>query len=85
MIACNVNRFADVLAVIVDVGSVETIVAKASGKELIKREVTLMDHAATKLRCTLWSVEAEEFETKGGAVGVVMAVKSARVSDFNGI
>ena len=78
------QRFVDALAVVVDTGAVDTIVTKSTGKELLKRDITLMDREATTLRCTLWASEAENFESSGGVVGCVVAIKMARVSDFNG-
>ena len=46
--------------------------------------MTLLDKDGLTLTCTTWGQDAEQFEDKGGAVGVVLAIKSARLSDFNG-
>ncbi|EDQ91528.1 uncharacterized protein MONBRDRAFT_451, partial [Monosiga brevicollis MX1] len=76
--------FADILAVIKEVADVTTIVTRAAQKELSKREVTLVDKDNVSLSCTLWGKEAEGFVDAGGHPGVVMAIKAARISDFNG-
>lgn len=43
-----------------------------------------MDQSARTLTCALWGKDAEEFEANGGVPGCVLAIKSARLSDFNG-
>ena len=53
--------------------------------ELSKRDITLVDKANMSLTCTVWGKDAESFEEKGGKAGSVIAIKAARVSDYNGM
>lgn len=74
------DRSVDVIAVITSLGATTTINSKA-GKELTKRDVTLADHTAGSIMLTLWG---DKTETPGLDAGVVIAVKGARVGDYNG-
>ncbi|EGD81004.1 hypothetical protein PTSG_10947 [Salpingoeca rosetta] len=78
------NVFADVLAVCHSINDADTIITKATGRELTKRDITLLDRDGLSMTCTLWGQDAEDFEKNGGVVGAVLAIKAARVSDYNG-
>eukprot|EP01147_Barroeca_monosierra_P001107 gene1107-4335_t len=80
----EMNVFVDVLAICHEVKDADTIMTKTTNKELTKRDVILMDQSARTLTCALWGKDAEEFEANGGVPGCVLAIKSARLSDFNG-
>lgn len=72
----------DVLGVAHDVGDLGSITVKSTGKQLTKRDITLVDTTGSGVRVTLWGREAEQFsDFKNRAV---VAIKSARVSDYNG-
>jgi replication factor A1 len=70
----------DVAAVVRSVGEVSTIVAKASQKELKKREVIIADESGAEISLTLWNKEAEECTWNEGTV---IILKNARVSEYN--
>eukprot|EP00730_Choanoeca_flexa_P015695 TRINITY_DN7264_c0_g1_i2.p1 TRINITY_DN7264_c0_g1~~TRINITY_DN7264_c0_g1_i2.p1 ORF type:complete len:630 (+),score=196.44 TRINITY_DN7264_c0_g1_i2:74-1891(+) len=88
LVAMEVNRdlyvTADVLGVITEVNPVSTIVAKSSGNEMSKRDIVLVDKGNSAINCTLWGDEAIGFEDQGGVQGAVIAIKAAKVSDYNG-
>lgn len=75
------DSFIDVLAVIKDCGSVQSITAKTSQRQLVKRDLTLVDSSCSAIKLTLWSEQAENFNSQPGTT---VAIKSAKVSDFNG-
>lgn len=77
------NTSVDILAVVVDVGTPSSITIKKSGAEVAKRDIQLEDESTAVITCTLWARDAQEFETKGGEIGAVVAIKGARLSDFN--
>ncbi len=52
------------------------------GKELRKRDIVLVDQSLTEVNLTLWGTAAEKFE---GANNPVVAIKGAKVSDYNGV
>jgi len=53
-----------------------------AGKEMVKRDVIIVDKSAHEVSLTLWGNTARNFD---GGNFPVLAVKGARVSDFNGI
>lgn len=76
------NSYVDVIGVIQDVGEESEIVAKASQKRLIKRELTLVDQSQMSIRLTLWGPTATNFRTD--EPHPVIAFKGVRVGDFGG-
>ena len=66
----------DVIGIVRSSGELANIVTKA-GKELTKREVTLVDRSATEVTLTLWGNTAETFQASSNPV---LAVKNVRVS-----
>ena len=53
-----------------------------AGRETVKRELTLIDRSGAEVNLTLWGSQAETFDS---ASEPVVAVKAAKVSDFNGV
>lgn len=70
------------MAIVHDPGEVQTVVARASQRELKKRELGLVDTSNCLVRLTLWAEEAINFE---GENNPVIVAKSAKVSDFHGM
>lgn len=71
----------DVLGVIVDNGSVTEITAKATQKQIKKREIVLADRSQYQVRVTLWGRQAENWnESENG----IVAFKGVKVGDFGG-
>ncbi|XP_013419280.1 replication protein A 70 kDa DNA-binding subunit isoform X2 [Lingula anatina] len=75
------NTTVDVIGVVKSVADVSTIIAKATQKELKKREVSLVDQNQVMINLTLWGETAEGFD---GSNHPVLAIKGARLSDFGG-
>ena len=71
----------DIMGVCKMAGQVANLVSRA-GKELTKRDVTLVDKSATEVSLTLWGTSAEGFDGTGNPI---VSVKGCRVSDFNGV
>lgn len=71
----------DVIGILKDVGAASNFTSKA-GRELTKRDVTIVDRSSTTITMTLWG-EKTGVVTEGD-VGGVLAVKGARVGDFGG-
>ena len=72
----------DVLAVVKNTADCVTITSQRTGKEIIKRDLTIIDQSATEVNLTIWGTNAETFE---GTNNPVIAVKNAKVSDYNGV
>lgn len=75
------DSIVDVIGVLKDIGPVSTITTRADQKELIKREVTLVDHSSFSIRLTLWGKQAENFNYSDGCV---VAFKGLKVGDYGG-
>ncbi|KAG9015276.1 Replication factor A protein 1 [Tulasnella sp. JGI-2019a] len=74
------DAICDVIGVISQPGECTPITTKA-GKELIKRDITIVDKSQYSVRLTLWGKQAEQFVAENQPV---VAFKSVRVGDFGG-
>ncbi|CAG9786671.1 unnamed protein product [Diatraea saccharalis] len=75
------DNIVDVIGVCKSAADLQELTAKSTGKLLKKREVTLVDSSGGGIVLTLWGAEAEKFE---GSTNPVIAVKGARLTEFNG-
>ncbi|GAA5888099.1 hypothetical protein JCM6882_000280 [Rhodosporidiobolus microsporus] len=73
----------DVLGVVVDNGQVSEITAKATQKQIKKRELTIADRSQYQVRVTLWGRQAESWTEVDPGQGIV-AIKGVKVGDFGG-
>ncbi|KAH9388453.1 60S acidic ribosomal protein P1 [Tyrophagus putrescentiae] len=71
----------DVIGVVRAVGELESFVARKTGREVTKREVTIVDRSLYEARVTFWGGLAEGFTAN---VGEVVALKSVLVGEFKG-
>jgi replication factor A1 len=72
----------DVIGVVREVGELSSIVTKTTQKNLSKRDLTIGDTSNCSIRVTLWGAQAENFHDAGN--NPIIAIKGARVSDYNG-
>jgi len=77
----NKDSVTDVIGVVKTANPAAAITTK-TGKQLTKRDLVLVDQSLTEVGLTLWGAEAETFD---GSAKPVVAVKGAKVSDFNGV
>lgn len=75
------DAFIDMIGVCKSAGDVQTFIARTTNKELTKRDITLVDQSKKEVNLTLWGGEAQKFEASGNPI---VAIKGAKVSDFNG-
>lgn len=75
------NSVVDILAVVKSIGEISTIMQKATGKSLTKRNITIVDTTAA-VEVTLWEDECARFNYP---VGTLLAMKNLRVSTFDGV
>lgn len=73
--------YTDVIGVCKSVTDITSIITKTTNRKLNKREVHLVDRSGCVVNCTLWGLEAEEFD---GTQCPVVAAKGVKVSDFGG-
>ncbi|XP_047533064.1 replication protein A 70 kDa DNA-binding subunit-like [Vanessa atalanta] len=71
----------DTIGVCRAASDLQELTAKSTGKLLKKREVTLVDQSGSAITLTLWGNEAENFDAN---TNPVIAVKGARLAEFNG-
>lgn len=75
------DSLVDVIGAIHDVSEVQHIIVRTTNNAVPKREVTLVDDSAISVRVTLWGDQAQDFAMTEGEI---LAVKAAKVSDFDG-
>lgn len=75
------NAMVDVIGVCKEVSEVVQFTAKSSGRELKKREVTIVDTSNAAVQLTLWGDDAVSFPS---STNPVVVLKGARVSEFGG-
>lgn len=73
-------RVTDVIGVVREVGLVGEITSR-QGKQLKKRELTLVDRSGFSVRLTLWGKQAEDFNADDQPI---VAFKGVRIGDFGG-
>lgn len=77
------NRTVDVLAIVKSVSEPVRLMSKKTGSELVKSDLILIDDSNTEVMYTVWGGTAEKaVETYSGCP--VVAIRRARVSDYNG-
>lgn len=76
------NSVVDIAGVCVECSDIQQFTARASGKELKKRDVVLADQSQASVSLTLWGDDATNFV--GAADHPVLVVKGARVTEFGG-
>ncbi len=73
----------DVIGVVTAVKPAQQLRSKA-GRDLVKRDVTIMDDTLTSIDLTLWGEQAREGDDHYLADNPIICVRACRVSDFAG-
>lgn len=71
----------DVAGVIRKVDDAATITQKTTQKELIKRDVTIVDESEAEIKLTMWGADASNFSAHPDSV---LFIRNAKISDYNG-
>lgn len=71
----------DFIGVLKEVHDVQQITSKTSGRPYDKRDLVLVDQSNNSVRVTIWGKSANEFDAP---VESVVALKGAKINDFNG-
>ncbi|XP_053984210.1 replication protein A 70 kDa DNA-binding subunit [Hylaeus anthracinus] len=74
------NDMMDILGVVKSCNDLQILTSRTTGREMKKRDINLIDESNTMVCFTLWGSQAEEFD---GSSNPVLAIKGARVSEFN--
>ncbi|KAL6425446.1 hypothetical protein ACFW04_009553 [Cataglyphis niger] len=75
------NDMIDVLGIVTTFNDVQHIVQRSTGRELVKRDVNIVDDSNAMICVTLWGKQAEDFD---GSNNPIIAIKGARIGEFNG-
>ncbi|XP_011696922.1 PREDICTED: replication protein A 70 kDa DNA-binding subunit [Wasmannia auropunctata] len=78
------NDLMDVLGVVKTVGDVQHFVQRTTGRDLVKRDVNIVDDSGTMVCVTMWGKQAEDFDGSNTEAPIILAIKGARVGEFNG-
>ena len=71
----------DVLGIVQEHGQLSEITAKATQKQIKKRELLIADRSNFSCRVTLWGKNAENWNEDGP---VIVGLKGVKVGDFGG-
>ncbi|XP_058119012.1 replication protein A 70 kDa DNA-binding subunit [Anopheles ziemanni] len=75
------NALVDIIGMCKEASEMVQFTAKTSGRELRKREITLVDDSKASVQLTLWGDDAQNFPA---TTNPVVLVKGGRVSEFGG-
>lgn len=74
----------DVIGIVKECGELSEITVKSTQKQLIKRDLTLVDTSSASIRLTLWGKQAQDFTEQEAASNPVIAIKGVRVNEYQG-
>lgn len=77
-----VGAYVDIIGVCTRVSDLQEFTAKASGREMKKRDLYLIDQSNNEICLALWGRDAEEFTSADG--NPVIAIRAAKVTEFMG-
>jgi replication factor A1 len=77
------DELVDVIGVVTQIGDMQEISAKATGKTFTNRRVTLVDSTGYSIELTLWGSQAESFASHIGTFPV-LAIKGAKINEYGG-
>ncbi|KZC11216.1 Replication protein A 70 kDa DNA-binding subunit [Dufourea novaeangliae] len=75
------NDIMDILGIVKSCGDLQMLTSRTTGRELKKKDINVVDESNTMVCLTLWGSQAEDFD---GSNNPVLAIKGARVGEFNG-
>ncbi|XP_065346142.1 replication protein A 70 kDa DNA-binding subunit [Cloeon dipterum] len=76
-----VDTIVDIVAVCQATSDCQTLMSRATQKELKKRDITLVDDSKHAITLTLWGEQAQNFD---GSTNPVVAIRNALVKEFQG-
>ncbi|KAF9454623.1 replication factor-a protein, partial [Macrolepiota fuliginosa MF-IS2] len=76
------DTICDVIGIIKEISPISEITTRQTGRQLHKRELTLVDKTACSVQMTLWGKQAESFNADQNSV---VAFRGVRVGDFGGV
>ena len=74
----------DVIGIVKECGDLAEITVKSTQKQLIKRDLTLVDTSLASVRLTLWGKQAQDFNEQEASSNPVIAIKGVRVNEYQG-
>lgn len=77
------GRNVDILAIVQEIGDVQSLTSKRTGRELQKADLKLIDDSGVQINLTLWGNQAVNAKSTIG-LNKVVAFRRARVSDYGG-
>lgn len=62
-------------------GELQELTARQTGRQLKKRDLTVVDESNAAISLTLWGTQAEQFDSSNAPT---IAIKGARIGEYNG-
>ncbi|OXU23008.1 hypothetical protein TSAR_015531 [Trichomalopsis sarcophagae] len=75
------DELIDVLGIVKTCSDIQTLTARTTGRELKKRDIGIVDENNDLITVTLWGTQAMDFD---GSTNPVIAIKGAKIGEFNG-
>ncbi|KAF8651467.1 hypothetical protein AX16_004766 [Volvariella volvacea WC 439] len=75
------DAICDVLVIVKEARDATTITSRQSQRDVLKRDLTLVDRSGFQVQMTLWGKQAEQYSVEDGSV---IAFKGVKVGDFGG-
>ncbi|XP_043470940.1 replication protein A 70 kDa DNA-binding subunit-like [Leptopilina heterotoma] len=77
----NKDEIIDILGIVKMSGELQELTARQTGRQLKKRDLTVVDESNAAISLTLWGTQAEQFDSSNAPT---IAIKGARIGEFNG-
>ena len=78
----EVGETVDVAGIALSVGDLVTVTVKSSGRDTLKKSITIADESGSSIELTIWGEKADRIGPE--AKGSVILTKGCRVGDYNG-
>lgn len=77
----NKDEIIDILGIVKMSGELQELTARQTGRQLKKRDLTVVDESNAAISLTLWGTQAEQFDSSNAPT---IAIKGARIGEYNG-
>ena len=78
------GQFLDIVGIVFEIGALNQLTRKSTHKMVSKRDLLIVDDSCCCICITLWGKQAEEASNDEWSTFPVLAIKGAKVSEYNG-
>ena len=85
LLRTRANSFVDILGVIEEISELERVSLRSSGKEVMRRTITILDDSRASVSLSLWGKNIDLLKRGEQKSGKILMVRGARRSFYQGI